>query len=101
MTRQRSLRRRADFAATLRSGTRIRDNGVTLAVVPRTGAPGRLGLAVRAPGAVVRNRIKRRLRAAFGDARVEGADIVARADASASEMDYQELVRLFVRARQG
>lgn len=56
-------------------------------------APTRVGLVVRAPQrAVVRNRIKRRLRAAFVacDPPV-GYDVVIRADERAGAMDFTEL----------
>lgn len=55
---------------------------------------GRLGITV--PGAVgsavVRNRLRRRLRAAIERADVRrGRDVVVRADRSAAEADYREL----------
>jgi ribonuclease P protein component len=57
------------------------------------GASSRLGLAVsaRAAGAVERNRIKRRVRAAFAEAAPAGLDVVVRARSRAATADFQEL----------
>lgn len=95
MTRRRSLRKRGDFNATLKEGRRYRCDGVTLTVAARPGGPGRIGLAVRAPSAVQRNRIKRRFRAAFRAADPRGCDIVVRGDAGAESVDFQKLVDAF------
>ena len=56
--------------------------------------PSRLGLAVRSKrGAVARNRVKRRLRAAFVQADpVEGYDVVLRGDDRLLGVDYSTLV---------
>jgi len=56
-------------------------------------APSRVGLVVRAPNrAVVRNRIKRRIRAAFVACDPEpGNDVVIRADERAESMSFTEL----------
>jgi ribonuclease P protein component len=60
----------------------------------RPGEPSRLGLAVRSQrGAVARNRVKRRLRAAFVQAEpVEGYDVVLRGDDRLLGVDYSTLV---------
>lgn len=57
-------------------------------------APSRLGLAVRCKrGAVARNRVKRRLRAAFLQAGSAGGyDVVVRADDRLLGMEYSALV---------
>ena len=69
-------------------------------------APGRFGFAVssRLGGAVVRNRIKRRLRAAAQRCEADGLDIVVIARDGAQRADFQtldeslrELVRLAVK----
>jgi len=57
------------------------------------GEPARLGLAVRCTGAVARNRVKRRIRAAFrllGP--VDGYDVVVRADDRALNTEHSRLV---------
>ncbi|MDR1449301.1 MAG: ribonuclease P protein component [Propionibacteriaceae bacterium] len=75
------LRRQLDFAVTLRSGRRTGRPSLVLYVRP-TGAPGRAGLIVSKAvgGAVVRNRVKRRLRHLVAP-RLAGlaADVVLRA----------------------
>jgi len=51
-----------------------------------------LAVPSRVGGAVVRNRIKRRLRASFVRASLPaGLDVVVRARAEAATMDFQEL----------
>ena len=57
-------------------------------------APSRLGMNVRtrAGTAVARNRIKRRLRAAFVAAAPPGHDVVVRADERAAMEGFHELV---------
>jgi ribonuclease P protein component len=55
----------------------------------------RLGLVVRARDAVTRNRVKRRLRAAVGEAGPRGGtDVVIRADDRAVGRDFQEMVAI-------
>ncbi len=56
--------------------------------------PTRLGLAVRAPGrAVVRNRVKRRLREAFRACHCgPGYRVVVRAEASLASRNFQEVL---------
>lgn len=61
----------------------------------------RLGLAVRAAGAVERNRVKRRLRAALREALARNdiaGDIVVKADTRGAAVPFQELVDLFERS---
>jgi ribonuclease P protein component len=59
------LRRRADFTAVLRAGRRARRGPLTVATRPNNWGRMRVGYAVgrRVGGAVVRNRVRRRLRA--------------------------------------
>lgn len=92
----RSLPSSRDFQRVLDNGRRARSGGV-VAVLARNDhaeAPARLGLAVQAPeGAVVRNRIKRRLRGAYR--RIEapvGYDIVVRAGDRARTCEFARLV---------
>jgi ribonuclease P protein component len=75
-------------------GTRAHSDGVTVWVLPQPEQPdARLGLAVGtgAGGAVVRNRMRRRLRALVRSAPLTGVDLVVRADREATQLTYQEL----------
>ena len=95
------LRRRGDFVATTRNGSRVGRGGVVVHLrLPTadepTDRPARAGFVVsRAVGsAVVRNRVKRRLRHAVRDelsALPAGCDLVVRALATAAERSYGEL----------
>ena len=90
------LRSDRDFRHVLGAGRRARVGGLTVVVAarPDPGAPSRLGMSVgtRAGGAVARNRIKRRLRAAFVAAIPRGHDVIVRADERAAVEGFQELV---------
>ena len=88
-----SISRPSDFRKAFAEGERSGGRGLTI-YVRRSGSPDtRLGLVVRAPRAVVRNRVKRRLRAAFRAAGpVGGVDVVMRADDSSAGRDFQEMV---------
>jgi len=91
-----SLRGRAAFAALRAEGRRVRRGAVTVTWAPGDPAePPRVAYAVgrRAGGAVVRNRIRRRLRSIIRDARAElvpGAYLVG-AGADAATLPYGEL----------
>ncbi len=105
MRRERRLRRRADFAAVYRSGRVEGNRLLVVRVRPGPEGPARFGFAVSkvVGGAVVRNRIKRRLRAACDTLRVaEGLDIVVGARVTAANADYaglrQSLATLLRRA---
>lgn len=103
------IHRSAEFRHVLRSGQRNRTTaGDRLLLVSATpdGSPGdRVGLSVskRVGGAVIRNRVKRRLREIFrdlvvsgggeGDAEGAGWDIVATARPSAADATYDDLGR--------
>jgi ribonuclease P protein component len=62
-------------------------------------APSRLGMSVRAGalGAVGRNRIRRRLRAAFLVSAPPGYDVIVQAGPGVAEQDYQELAKAMKR----
>lgn len=101
-----SLRSQRDFRRVLASGTRHRTSfgSVVVAAAPSADEPARLGLAVpsRVGGAVVRNRIKRRLRAAFsGASPAPGLEMVIRADAAAAAVPFQEMEETLKRVAVG
>lgn len=105
MRRERRLRRRADFAAAYRSGKVEGNRLLVVRVRPNGHDVTRFGFAVGkvVGGAVVRNRIKRRLRAAADSLHViEGADIVIGARRTAATADFaalrQSLSTLLTRA---
>lgn len=106
MRRQQRLRHRRDFAAVYRSGRSYAQGPLALRTRanPKTDAP-RFGFAVgkRLGGAVVRNRIKRRLREAARASGAEGSvDVVVIARNGAQKASYQDmngtLLALLVRA---
>ena len=93
-----SLTRAEDFKRLFKAGVTARAGGVTITSSPGACTESRLGLAVRAPRAVDRNRVKRRLRAAChealrGDPRP--LDLAVRARAEAASTPFQELVNAF------
>ena len=93
-----SLTRGRDFERVRASGRRARSDGIGVIVAPAAdpGAPARLGLAVgRGSGtAVTRNRIRRRLRAAWRESKPPpGVEVVMRASPAAATADFQDLVK--------
>lgn len=94
-----SLRRAEDFGRIFRAGVSARASGVVICAAPGETEKTRLGLAVRASGAVERNRVKRRLRAAcrtvLAEAQRSPVDLAVRADGRAASVSFQELVNLF------
>lgn len=96
MKSERTIARSNDFRRLYETGRKARRDGVTVFVAPRPAPdlPTRLGLTVprSAGSAVVRNRIKRRLREAMRERGPEaGFDVVIRADRSAVDVEFQEL----------
>ena len=91
-----SLTRSGDFRRVHSEGRRARRNGVSIAVFERgDGDPARVGYAVRSAegSAVIRNRIKRRLRAAIGRFELTpGVDVVVSGSRPVAELDFQILV---------
>lgn len=99
------IRRPAEFRRVLRSGRgsggRAGDRLLLLAAAPNGQSGNRVGLSVskRVGGAVVRNRVKRRLREIFGEIVVagknvegeQGWDIVATARQPAALATYEDL----------
>jgi ribonuclease P protein component len=98
------IRRSAEFRHVLSSGQgrggRAGDRLLLLSAIPNDRSGHRVGLSVskRVGGAVVRNRVKRRLREIFGEIAVaetgegdQGWDIVATARPPAAEATYEEL----------
>ncbi len=95
MRSQHALRRSRDFRRVYGDGRKLRQDGLTVFVTPRDepAAPSRLGLAVRGRlgTAVVRNKLKRRLREAFRRySPGSGWDVVIRVE-STGPVDYEEL----------
>jgi len=86
-----------DFKRAFVRGRRARRDGLTVHVVerPEASLPTRLGIVVErsAGGAVVRNRIKRRIREAFRSwSAATGYDVVVRGEADVRDIEFQELV---------
>ena len=95
MARYPSLRTGREFVRVLSGGRRAGTGGLTVSVAPGVpDTPSRVGLAVKVPGrgAVPRNRLKRRLRAAVAHCGLpSGIDVVVRADDRVAELGFQEL----------
>ena len=88
----RTLASRRDFDHVWRNGRRARRNGILVSALPTAPDAGRVGLIARAQGAVVRNRIKRRLRAALMECEAAGMDAVVSGQESVANMPFDELV---------
>lgn len=91
-----SLSSGRDFRRVMSGGAARRVGWATIhvAAAPQPSASSRLGLAVAttAGGAVQRNRIKRRLRAAFrSGGPATGVDVVIRARSEAATVPFQEM----------
>ncbi|MGH2694474.1 MAG: ribonuclease P protein component [Actinomycetota bacterium] len=93
----RSLRKARDFERVYRSGRRASRDGLTIVVAPGAiGEPSRVGLAVpgRVGGAIVRNRVRRRLREATRACGLApGYDVVVRASEELVGKNFQDIVR--------
>lgn len=95
LSRAHRLRRSTDFQHTVRRGTRASSGTVVVHAGPRRTEPAEVGFVVsRAVGnAVVRNRVKRRLRELsrerLGD--LDGRQVVVRANPVAAEASYPQL----------
>lgn len=88
------LRRGRDFDAVFRDGIRLADGALGLRARDRRDhAPARFGFAVssRLGNAVVRNRIRRRLRESARRQDADGMDIVVSARNAAADADYHQL----------
>lgn len=111
MHRHERLRRRQDFTAAYREGRATSGDLLVLRSRPNQLGHNRYGFSVskRVGTAVVRNRVKRRLRAAVtallvpavaaddGMAATQGWDLIVIARAPAATVDYDELVRALAR----
>jgi ribonuclease P protein component len=98
------LRRRSEFLKVQERGTKVSADCLVVLVLPNGRADGltRLGLTVstKVGNAVVRNRLRRRLRELFRTRREAlpgGLDMVIIARTSAAEADWARLVRAFER----
>jgi len=93
MRRDEKLRNSRDFHRVRATGASARSDGLTVYVVRERTGPARLGLAPRSKGAVERNRMRRRLRAAWGEIEAgEGLDVVVAADRDSLGVEFQNLV---------
>lgn len=95
-TKEQRLRKRADFQACYTQGRRVQHQYFTLYLLERKEGKTRLGLTVsrKVGGAVLRNRIKRRVREIFRRSSVfptEGYDVVFVAKKGCVELSYWEL----------
>ena len=96
MRRDQRLQRRTDFDAVFREGVRISRGVLALRARERgDDAPARFGFAInsRLGGAVVRNRIRRRLRESARRIDARGLDVVVIARDGAAQASFQELDR--------
>ncbi|RLC68584.1 MAG: ribonuclease P protein component [Chloroflexi bacterium] len=96
MQREKRLKRRRDFEAVCSQGRSWSNDLVVLRVLPNDLGSSRYGFAVgrRLGGAVVRNRVKRRLREAVRLIPTkDGWDMVFIARHAAAEADYHTLKR--------
>ncbi|HEX2234981.1 MAG TPA: ribonuclease P protein component [Actinomycetota bacterium] len=98
-----SLRARRDFERVRTEGTRVSGPRLRVWVAPQPdpAGPSRLGLAVGAGigPAVVRNRARRRLRAAWRSVSPPpGLDMVASAGRGIESVSFQKLTATFARA---
>lgn len=94
-----AITRPADFKATLRDGRRTSAGTLVIHVRNAGSGSARLGMAVRAPRAIVRNRVKRRLRSAFLEASPpSGIDVLVKAGPGAIGASFQELVTTYKKA---
>ena len=99
MHREQRLRRRKDFAAAYRSGRAVGNHLLVIRVRPNGSAATRFGFVTGKVigGAVVRNRVKRRLREAASTIEAApGFDIVVGARKPAATADYQALQRALI-----
>jgi ribonuclease P protein component len=97
----RSITKSEEFRRVYEAGRRSRSDGISVAVAPGAAGVNRLGLTVPSSRgtAVVRNRLRRRVRAAFAQAQIPGPlDVVIRPQASVGVVPFQELVTHVERA---
>jgi ribonuclease P protein component len=93
MPRVSSLSKRGDIGRVVRLGRRTEVSGLSIRCLDSDAPDIRLVMAVRASGAVARNRVRRRLRAAVAAAELPGGiDLMIRADGSAAKLNFQKMV---------
>lgn len=89
-----SIRSPADFRRILSEGRRIRKAGLTIVIAESSYDHSRLGLVVsrRVGSAVVRNRVKRRIRAAARQSNLEPSDYIVIPTAESATTPFPMLV---------
>ena len=99
--RERRILRRADYLETYATGQRHAGRWLVLFVRPGKGPGARLGVTItkKTGPAVVRNRLRRRLRELFRRSAVVGtaADLVVNVRPGAERTDFSELSRDFAK----
>ena len=96
VSRHQRLRKRADFDFVRSRGKRVSDRHFVLIVAPSELAQTRWGLAVsrRVGNAVVRNRVKRKIRESIRDIRSEtGLDVIVSARPAAADAGSESVRR--------
>jgi ribonuclease P protein component len=97
----RSITKSEEFRRVYETGKRSRSNGISVVVARGAVGVTRLGLAVPSSSgtAVARNRIRRRVRAAFAQAQIaDPLDVVIRPQPASASVPFQELVTHVERA---
>jgi ribonuclease P protein component len=98
LPRSARLRKRPAYVAAQGKGRKLHTDSFLVFVHPTTGTPTRIGVTVskKVGKAVERNRVKRLVREAFRRRKAlfpQGVDVVFVAKKSATEADYQQVVR--------
>ena len=95
VTRDRILRRQQDFERVLFRGRRLKQGPLSLYLAPGAEAVGRVAFIAtgRFRSAVMRNRVRRRLREVFRTSRAafpQNQDLILRGDAGAAALEFAE-----------
>lgn len=96
-----SLKSSRDYSRVMRAGVRTKSGPITVVRLPSNEGPARVGIVVgrKLGGAVTRNRVKRRIRAAIREAGLApDMDYVILPSAEAETMAFPDLVEAIGRA---